>query len=570
MQVCVLREFERWKEFADDPFVAQELEKITGNLAAIEDRFWSRLAFGTGGLRGVMGAGTNRMNCYTVGQAAQGLANFLKEQETLGQSVCIGYDTRRHSFEFACCAAGVLCGNGIAVHLFCQVQPTPMLSFAVRSQKAGAGIVITASHNPKQYNGFKVYGPDGVQATDAMAEQIRGRINGCDLFTGVHKMNLQNAEKNGLLHWLGAETEGAYYNKVVGLALRKKLLAERAAELEILYTPLHGTGSKPVPEVLRKLGFGNVNLVAQQAVADGDFSTVPYPNPEEPAVYRLALQQAGKTHPDLILATDPDCDRVGVMAKNECGEYVRLSGNQVGALLCEYILAYKASAKELLGAAIVKTIVTTDLAKAICGKYGVYVEETLTGFKYIGELAQQWAENGSHNFMFGFEESCGYLAGDFVRDKDAVFACALVAEMALYHKTMGQSLPGALRNLYEANGYYADKLFTIEKLGQSGQKEIARVMNAFRSNYATCFAGENLLAVDDFLAGTHTEMAVGVPEVLKLPKSNVLKFSFGNGWLVLRPSGTEPKLKVYISVKGTSLEDAQAELEPYSNWIDIF
>lgn len=545
--------FAAWRQqmaaVGDDLAVA-ELEAIKEKDAEIQDRFFKELEFGTGGLRGKLGIGTNRINRYTVGKATQGLAAYLHSSgATL--AVCIGYDTRHFSKEFALAAALVLCANGVKAYLFPSERPTPMLSFAVRYRGAGAGIVITASHNPKEYNGYKVYGCDGGQITDAAAGKIADCIGRVDAFADVKTMAVQEAVTAGLLCDLGDETDTAYDLKVKELCRRQELIRQNPQALQILYTPLHGAGSLPVPRVLKALGFLGVDIVEEQAVPNGDFPGMPCPNPEEPAVFAKALERASQTAPDIILATDPDCDRVGVLCRTEAGEYRALSGNEMGALLCNYLLQTQ---KELgllpPNGAVVKTIVTSDLATAICTQYGVQMLEVLTGFKYIGEKVGQWETSGDHTFLFGFEESYGYLAGDFVRDKDAVIACALIAEMALYYKMQGHTLPLVLDRLQQEHGFHAQKLLSFVMPGQDGCERMAAKMAAIRADYRRLVGQEKLLRMEDYLQDTG------------LPKSNVLRLVLADGsWVALRPSGTEPKLKIYLSCVAQTKHAAQERLE---------
>lgn len=556
-----------WLQNLTDSLLIDELASIKNDPTAISDRFWRDLEFGTGGLRGEIGAGTNRMNVYTVGKATQGLANFLLSQKS-SPSVAIAYDTRNMSREFSEHAACVLCANGIKVFLFDTVHPTPMLSFAVRHLGCDAGVVITASHNPKQYNGYKVYGADGGQITDAAAATILSEINSCDVFNDVKTMSLDSAKSSGLLQHIGEDVDAPYFEKVKALAMRRDLLADKADTLKILYSPLHGTGNIPVRCVLSELGFSDVSVVREQELPDGDFPTAPYPNPEEPAVFKLAIELAKESDPDLIFATDPDCDRIGVLCKTLDGGFEVLSGNQTGALLCEYILMTRKEFSLLpQNAAIIKTIVTTSLAEKICAAYGVTLITVLTGFKYIGEKIGEWEQNHDHLFMFGFEESYGYLAGDFVRDKDAVIASALIAEMALYYKSRGMTLYEAMRELYNKYGYTAEKLISISMPGQDGQKKIAEIISDIRENYTEKFNGMDLKAFEDYKTSTRVICSTKEVQPIDLPTSNVLKFIFEDeSWLVLRPSGTEPKMKLYIGAVGADENRMEARLSELSDF----
>lgn len=554
----------RCQAWRKSELVPQELRDELNALqdeGELSDRFYCDLAFGTGGLRGRMEAGTNRMNLLTVGKATQGLAHYLTRAKK-SPAVCIAYDTRNNSRKFAEQAAMTLCANDIRVHIFDAVHPTPMLSFAVRHLKADAGIVITASHNPKEYNGYKVYGSNGGQITDKDASEIQLEIDRCDIFRDVRKMSLKDAENAGLLRWIGEDIDAPYFSQLSALAMRRDLLRYEAGNLKILYSPLHGTGNIPVRRALRELGFTQVAVVPQQELPDGNFPTAPYPNPEEPSVFELAIEMAEELHPDLIFATDPDCDRIGVLAQKEDGEYALLTGNQMGALLCDYVIRTHRELGTMPEApAVIKTIVTSDFAKEICRKNNVAMAETLTGFKYIGELADKWEASGEQSFLLGFEESYGYLAGNFVRDKDAVIASALIAEMALWHKSCGRTLYQALVDLWSEYGFYEDKLLSITMAGQSGQRQIDEIMENLRENYRSLLAGEDVALWEDYRSSTRTRFTDGEREILTLPKSNVVKCIFSSGdWFVLRPSGTEPKIKLYLSVRAKTEKQAHARM----------
>ncbi|MDP4109681.1 MAG: phospho-sugar mutase [Bacillota bacterium] len=559
----IKREYEKWVYNAQGfPWLKRELENISENQPEINDRFYRDLEFGTGGLRGKLGAGTNRMNLFTVGKATQGLAEYLLKNSG-HPSVCIAYDTRNMSREFAERAAQVLCANGITVYLFDSVRPTPMLSFAVRYKKADAGVVITASHNPKEYNGYKVYGADGGQITDRDASEIQKLINECDIFAGVKTMPFNEAFSAGLLLFIGEDVYSPYYSKVKDLVIRKELVKNYADNLKIIYSPLHGAGNIPVRRVLAELGFSKVQVVKKQEMPDGSFPTVINPNPEDPSVFSLAAEMAKAEAPDLVFATDPDCDRIGVLVRHDDGEFHVLTGNQVGALLCDYIIRSKNELGLMPEKPVaVKTIVTSDLGKRICDFYGVDVREVLTGFKYIGELAEQWDLSHQHSFLFGYEESCGYLAGNFVRDKDAVIAAVLIAEMTLYYKRNGITLYQALISLFGKYGFFAEKLITATMDGKDGRDEINRIISGMRSGYQNKLEDTDLAVFEDYERSVRFFCKDGKTEPLQLPKSNVLKFVFGDGsWLVLRPSGTEPKIKVYLSAFGSSYKDSRDRLK---------
>lgn len=560
----VLKRYHRWLDQSGlSGALHQELREIKEDQKAIEDRFWKDLSFGTGGLRGMIGAGDNRMNIYTVGKATQGLANYL-----LGghehPGIAIAYDTRNFSKTFAQHAAKVLCANGIRVYLYEDVRPTPMLSFALREVKAQGGIVITASHNPKEYNGYKVYGPDGCQITDEAAKEILNYIEQVELFTGVKKMPLDKARENGLLYDLGAQMDENYYQKVIDLALRPQLIKEKAGRLHILYTPLHGTGAKPISHVLQKQGY-QLSVVKEQMTPDGNFSTLKSPNPEEPSAFTLALKEAQGLQPHVIFATDPDCDRIGVQARDGKGSYSPLTGNQIGALLCNYILVALKEKKALPpNGGVVKTIVTSDLSKAICKAFGVRLFETLTGFKYIGEIIGQWEENHKHSFLLGFEESYGYLAGTFVRDKDGVIAASLIAEMALFYQEQNLTLIQALEVLFKQYGYSKEKLISITLPGAQGQKQIGEIMAKLRREGQNLLEGLGLKTIEDYGFSTATDCVTGQTTALILPESDVLKFIFDEGnWLTFRPSGTEPKMKIYAAVLEQSQKEADEKINLY-------
>ncbi len=554
-------EYKRWFLFAQsDPALLCMLKEIAEDDALITECFYQDLQFGTGGLRGQVGAGINRMNIYTVGKATQGLAQYLLKGKA-APSVCIAYDTRNFSLEFAQTAAGVLCANGLRVHLFETTHPTPMLSFAVRQLAADCGIVITASHNPKEYNGYKVYNAAGNQITDEAAAEISAEIAACDIFEDVKLLPLEQALAGGNLSFIGPEVDDAYYAAVKGLILRKSMVRTAAAELNVLYTPLHGSGNVPVRRVLAELGFSSVSVVPEQELPDGNFPTCPYPNPEEPAVYQLAIRQAQESNPDLIFATDPDCDRIGVLTRGENGDYAVLSGNQTGALLCDYLLRSHQELGTMPPApAVIKTIVTTELAARICAENGAEIVDVLTGFKYIGETIAAWEKDGSHRFVFGFEESYGCLAGSFVRDKDAVIAAALIAEMALYYKKNDKTLAQALEELDARYGCYREKLLAVTLPGLDGRQRIAAIMEDLRGHYREKLAAAVVRSVEDYLSCERRDLVSGQLTKINLPQADVLKFFFENGSLVLRPSGTEPKIKLYLSAFAQTPQEADAQL----------
>jgi phosphoglucomutase len=547
-----------------DKETKDELREITDK-NELEDRFYKELEFGTGGLRGVIGAGSNRMNIYTVGKATQGLADYINKVYSSEVAVAIAYDSRNMSREFAEAAATTLCANGIVVYLFESLRPTPMLSYTVRELGCKAGIVITASHNPKQYNGYKVYGEDGGQVTDKSAEEILAIIEKIDDFSLIKRIDKERAINNGLLKIIGEEVDRKYIEKVKNLSIRTEMIKSSAEELNIIFTPIHGSGNMPIRRILKELGYNNLHVVKEQEQPDGNFPTAPYPNPEEPKVFDIAVKMAGAMGADIIFGTDPDCDRIGVVVKNSSGEYKVLTGNQTGVLLTHYILS---SLKELgklpIDGTIIKTIVTTDMVRPIAGEYGVELLDVLTGFKYIGEKIKEFEKNKNNSYIFGFEESFGYLAGDFVRDKDAVIAAVLICEMTLYYKKKGISLYEALLNLYEKYGFYKEDLVSIELKGKEGQEKIARALERLRNSKPSVLNNTNITKMMDYKLGTEIDLVNNTSKLINLPKSNVLKFVFEDkSWFVVRPSGTEPKMKVYISVVDNSLENTELKLEVF-------
>lgn len=560
--------YNRWlNEEKVDEALKNELQTIE-NEKEIEDRFYKNLEFGTGGLRGKIAAGSNRMNVYTIGKATQGLATYLLKHKA-EPSVAIAYDSRNMSKEFADQAASVLAANGVKVFLYPSLRPTPMLSFTVRHLETDAGIVITASHNPKEYNGYKVYGNDGGQITDEAAKEILSYIDAADIFEDVKVMALEKAEKEGKLEYITEEVDKAYYHQVETLCIRKDLIKEKASELKIIYTPIHGSGNIPVRTMLNKLGFTNVAVVKEQELPDGNFPTAPYPNPEDKRVFELAIEMAKETAPDLIFGTDPDCDRIGVVVKESADSYKVLTGNQVGILLSDYIL----NARKEMGTlseqdTIVKTIVTSDMVKPIAMHYGTQVMDVLTGFKYIGEKIKEFLETGANNFVFGYEESYGYLSGDFVRDKDAVIASVLIAEMALYYRTQGKNLYEALEDLFKQYGYYREDLVSIQMEGKDGQEKIQAIISNLRENAPKEVGGIRVVRVEDYKLSKAYNVLEGEEEAIFLPTSNVMKFILEDGsWFVVRPSGTEPKMKIYVSIIGQDEKDATNKVESFKKQV---
>lgn len=530
----------------------------------IEDRFYKDLEFGTGGLRGIIGAGSNRLNIYTVGKATEGLARYLTGKYKENVSVTIAYDSRNMSPEFAESAALVLNANGIKVNLFESLRSTPELSFAVRYLKSSAGIVLTASHNPKEYNGYKVYGNDGCQITDEAAGLIIAGINNVD-YTDVKRMSKQEAVNNGLLNIIGEDVDKAFIDTLKGHTIRKELVEKNAKDLEIIYTPIHGTGLMPVKRVLTELGFENLHIVEAQATPDGNFPTAPYPNPEDPKVFALALEMAKDINPDIIIGTDPDADRIGAVVKDSTGEYKILTGNQMGVLLTDYVLnSFKETGKMPNNGAVIKTIVTTEMVRNVCDSYGVELFDVLTGFKYIGETMGNFERTNSNTYLFGFEESYGCLFGDHARDKDAVVTAQIICEMTLYYKTKGLSLYEAFINLCEKHGFYKEALVSIELKGKEGQEKIASCLEDLRNKGVTEVNGIKVKTTYDYKLSQEKDLETGEVKVIDLPKSNVLKYVLADGsWFVARPSGTEPKMKAYLAVVGKDVADSEAKVENF-------
>ena len=560
--------YEKW---CNDPYFdeasREELKALEGNEAEIEDRFYRQLEFGTGGLRGVIGAGTNRMNIYTVRQATQGLANYIISQNGQEKGVAIAHDSRRMSPEFAREAALCLNANGIKTYLFESLRPTPELSFAVREFGCISGIVITASHNPREYNGYKVYWEDGAQITPPHDKNILAEVAKVTEFSAVKTMEEDDARAEGLFQVIGTDFDDRYVAKLKEQSIHPEIIKDAAKDMKIVYTPLHGTGNVPVRRVLRELGFNQVYVVKEQKVPDGNFPTVAYPNPEDEKAWTLALKLAKEVDADIILATDPDADRLGVYAKDsKTGEYVSFTGNMSGMLIAEYILRERTKNGTMPeNPALVETIVTTDMAKAIAKAYNVALIEVLTGFKYIGEQIKFFEQSGAHNYVFGLEESYGCLPGTYARDKDAVAASMMLCEAAAYYKTKNMTLWDAMLAMYKRYGYYKDDVTSITLKGIEGLAKIQEIMNTLRENAPAEIGGYKVTAVRDYKLDTITDTAAGAVRPTGLPKSNVLYYEMTDGaWVCVRPSGTEPKVKFYLGVKGTSLADADAKSEALS------
>lgn len=548
-----IQEYKRWLDNADAETVA-ELKAIENDANEIKERFYKNLEFGTAGLRGIIGAGSNRMNSYVVGQATQGLANqLIKTNPDADEiSVAIAYDSRIKSDEFAKVSAAILAANGIKVYLFEELKPVPELSFTVRYKKTTAGIVITASHNPAKYNGYKVYGADGAQLNPELAAIVLDEIGKTDMFKDVKTCDFDKAVADGKIVMIGDDIESAYLDCVAAQSINSDLIREKGDSLTFVYTPFHGSGNKPVRKILKRMGFDNVVVVKEQELPDGRFPTVKSPNPENKEGFTIAIEYAKKCGADLIIGTDPDADRVGIIVKNKNGEYNTYTGNQVGAMLTEYILSSLKSRGELADDAyVVKTIVTTNLTKAICDNYGVEMKEVLTGFKFIGEKIKESEETGKGTYIFGFEESYGYLKGTYARDKDAVVATMLIAEMTLWCKENGSSLAEFMDGIYAKYGRYIEYVESVVMEGIDGSEKIAAIMDKLRTDTPTSIGGKKVMAVRDYETSVRTEIKSGTTEEILLPKSNViyLELEDGNNFIV-RPSGTEPKIKLYCLLRG--------------------
>ena len=548
-----------WLEKAvDDPDLIEELKSIEGDNEAIKDRFYRDLEFGTGGLRGVIGAGAYRLNVYTIRRATQGLADYVNESFENG-SVAISYDSRIKSTKFAQEAAAVLAANGIKVHIYTELMPTPMLSWAVRECGCQAGIMITASHNPAKYNGYKVYGEDGCQITLDVANTVISKINAVDMFGGAKVMDYEEGVKSGMISYIGQEVLEKYFEKVQEQGIHTDLVADSG--LKVVYTPLNGTGNKPVREILKRIGIKEVTVVPEQELPDGNFPTCPFPNPEIKEALAKGLELCEKVKPDLLLATDPDCDRVGIAVPDENGDYVLFTGNEVGAMLLKYICQERTALGTMPERPVaVKTIVTTDICKKIAAEYGVELRDVLTGFKFIGEQIGFLEKDGEDNrYIFGFEESYGYLAGSYVRDKDAVVASMLICEMAAFYRTKGISLLQARENLYAQYGNYVHTQSSFQCEGASGMERMKEIMTGLRNDPPKSIGGLKVEKIGDYLASEEKDIETGAVSTIELPKSDVLAFRLSDGAsVIIRPSGTEPKIKAYYTTIGETREAASA------------
>lgn len=550
-----------WSEKAVlDADLIDELKSIDGKEDEILDRFYRSLEFGTAGLRGVLGAGTNRMNIYTVNQATQGLSNYLNEAFE-NPSVAIAYDSRIKSDLFAREAAGVLAANGIKVYIYPELVPTPMLSFAVRRLKCSSGIIITASHNPAKYNGYKCYDPNGYQMTDEAAQKTYDYIQQVDMFDGVKRMDFEKGLEDGIIEYIGQDVYEEFYSAVETRQVNKGICEK--ADLKVIYTPLNGTGNKPVREILRRIGVKDVRVVKEQEMPDGNFPTCPFPNPEIKQVFECGIEMTKTEKADLLLATDPDCDRMGI-AVYDGNDYVLMSGNEVGVMFTEYLLSsLKEQGKLPENPIVVKTIVTTKLVEKVANNYGAECADLLTGFKYIGELITNLEKkNEADRFIVGMEESYGYLSGIHARDKDAVVASMMLCEMAAYYKTKGMTLVDLMNSLYEKYGMYLNTLLNFNFEGASGMQKMADMMTSLRENAPKEIAGQKVVSVADYKKSERVNVETGEKTVIDLPKSNVLSYSLPDGsGAIVRPSGTEPKIKIYITAVAENREAAQKKAD---------
>lgn len=555
---------ETYEFWLEDPYFDQEtkeeLKAIAQNETEIEDRFYKELEFGTGGLRGVIGAGTNRMNVYTIRKATQGLANYIVKQHGEEKGVAIAYDSRFMSPEFADEAALCLAANGIRAYVFDALRPTPELSFALRKLGCISGIVITASHNPPEYNGYKVYWEDGAQITAPKDKEIITEVKNVTGFEQVKTIAKEDAVVAGLYQVIGKEIDDAYMEELKKQIIHPEVIREMAEDITIVYSPFHGTGNVPVRRILKELGFKKVYVVEEQELPDPKFTTLEYPNPEDPKAFTLALKLAKEKKADIVLATDPDADRLGIYALDQkSGEYMPFTGNMSGMLIAEYILRERTLTNTMpQNPALVKTIVTTNMADVIAKEYGVDLIEVLTGFKYIGEQIKFFEQSGKHQYVFGLEESYGCLAGTHARDKDAVVAVMCLCEVAAWCKKQGRTVWDQMLLLYEKYGYYTEDLYTVTLKGIDGAKQIAKIMDSLRANPPKKFGDLNVLAVRDYQSGVVCDAQTGKESTTNLPVSNVLYFDLTeDSWCCARPSGTEPKIKFYMGVKGKDLEDAK-------------
>ena len=564
----VTEKAEKWLTPAYDAETQAEVKRMLENEDKTEliEAFYKDLEFGTGGLRGIMGVGSNRMNIYTVGAATQGLSNYLKKNfKDLPQiSVVVGHDCRNNSRLFAETSANIFSANGIKVYLFDDMRPTPEMSFAIRHLGCQSGIILTASHNPKEYNGYKVYGPDGGQLPPDAADVVVAAIDSYDIFDDVKFISLDEAKEKGLLEIVSSDLDEKFLDVVQTQQQNPEAVAEVADTFKLIYTPFHGTGSRPIKAILNRMGFKNVLVVKEQDTEDGNFPTVKSPNPEDKEGFEIAIKMAKENDVDVIIGTDPDCDRVGIVVRDADGIYRTLTGNQTGALLVEYILSSK-KAKGTLpeNGVVIKTIVTTELAAAIAHSYGIEIMNVLTGFKYIGEKMTEFAKTGDHTYLIGFEESYGYLVGTHARDKDGVVATMLIAEMAAYYKTKGKSLYEALMDIYNKYGYYSEKTVSFVMPGKDGMEKMSQLLTDLRQTPPTKVAGMDVVLYTDYQSQTIKDTKGNVSPLKGLPKSNVLKYNLSDEktYFIVRPSGTEPKIKLYLGTFAESFETAEKTIE---------
>lgn len=567
---------EKYNEWCNSEIFDEETKKELRNITdenEIKDRFYKNLEFGTAGLRGIIGAGTNRMNKYTVTQATQGLANYIKKNGKESKGVAIAYDSRNMSEEFSKWTALCLNANGIKTYRFESLRPTPELSFAVRYLNCIAGIVITASHNPAEYNGYKVYWEDGAQIVSPVDKEIMAEVKAVTDFSKIKDISMEEAKEKCLYNEIGEDIDKVYIEELKKLVLNKDIISKVQKDLKIVYTPLHGTGNIPVQRILKEIGFENVYVVPEQEKPDGNFTTVKYPNPEDKKAFELALNLAQKVDADIVLATDPDADRLGIYAKDtKTGEYMPFTGNMSALLIAEYELSQKKE-KGLLqkNGALITTIVSSNMAEAIANEYNVKLIEVLTGFKYIGEQIKHFEETKEYEYVFGFEESYGCLIGTHARDKDAIVAVMTLCEAAAYYKNKNLTLWDQMINIYEKYGYYKESQISITMQGIDGAEKIKTILNNLRNNSPKTIGQYKVIEARDYDAGIVENYETGEKSEIKLPKSNVLYYQLeGSAWCCVRPSGTEPKIKFYIGIKGNSMDDAEIKLQGLSNAIKIF
>ncbi|RJS58411.1 phosphoglucomutase [Bacillus subtilis] len=557
------KSYERWKQTEHlDPELKERLTELEGNEQALEDCFYKNLEFGTGGMRGEIGAGTNRMNIYTVRKASAGFAAYISQQgeKAKKRGVVIAYDSRHKSPEFAMEAAKTLATQGIQTYVFDELRPTPELSFAVRQLNAYGGIVVTASHNPPEYNGYKVYGDDGGQLPPKEADIVIDQVNAIENELTITVDDEKALKEKGLIKIIGEDIDKVYTEKLTSISVHPELSKE--VDVSVVFTPLHGTANKPVRRGLEALGYKNVTVVKEQELPDSDFSTVTSPNPEEHAAFEYAIKYGEEQNADILIATDPDADRLGIAVKNDQGKYTVLTGNQTGALLLHYLLSEKKKQGILPeNGVVLKTIVTSEIGRAVASSFGLDTIDTLTGFKFIGEKIKEYEASGQYTFQFGYEESYGYLIGAFARDKDAIQAALLAVEVCAFYKKQGMSLYEALINLFNDYGFYREGLKSLTLKGKQGAEQIEAILASFRQNPPQKMAGKQVVTAEDYAVSKRTLLKENKEEAIDLPKSNVLKYFLEDGsWFCLRPSGTEPKVKFYFAVKGTSLVDSEKRL----------